>query len=363
MQIRNSTQLMNEHLLSDKSLPTKKSGSSASLYFQFIYIVINSFINTYYDTSNEITDTFELETNFLNTAKQAAIAGLILGLYFSVCQGFSQKAQSKNFDQNPLENDREITSPRFPTKILAYSHFFAEINNGAQPLIVFSKLAGMKTLSPWKIALTYLGITTLSALGNFQELLNTLVAFREEGVGTQARTPTHKFWKIAQFGLNLINTLLKTSFTLGTLVTDQWNFEKSFLSISWQGYAVSLPFAIFFSLCESMAHAATSEHFRRAEINDIETAQPQLVTSKKLNALQNILSIGHFTSDIVEGFEAPYVICKQLNVDKQPGIVKGFTYGAMGLYSLFGNIQEFKNTRTAFLEENDKSATSTPLAI
>ncbi|MDR3492855.1 MAG: hypothetical protein P4M12_12595 [Gammaproteobacteria bacterium] len=353
MQTRSTTQLMNEHLLTTPT-PKKRAKISVFSYFQFVYVMINSLLNTYYDTSNEITDTAELEPNFLNTAWQAAIPALILSLYFSVCVVLSKNAQSKNFTCDSEDNDKKIQANTLTRKkrLLAYSYFLAEINNNSQPLILFCKLAGMKKITSWEFALTYLGVTALSALGSTQELLNTLVAFKEEDTGIQERTPVRPIWKKAQSIANLLGTFLKTTYSVGTFITDEWNLEKFFLTISWQGYAISLPLAIFFALCESLSHAAESDHFLRTNVSDIETAQPTITTTK-LTRLQNVLSIGHFASDVAQGVEPPLSIIKNFNLANQSNAVKGLTYSALGLYSFFGNVQELKNTRQAFQEEND----------
>ncbi len=377
MLTKTSTQLMK-----DKLLPKEKAeeGATPWIYCQLIYVVINAFLSTYYDTSSEITDSFDLEPNFLNTAWQAFIPALTIGLVLSICQGKCYKAQSKHFNDAKnkklpaLSVQEDVQAPSkknsFSNKALAFTHYLAEVNNDIQPMVALIKLAELN-LTPWQWRFSYLGIAVFSLSGNILELITTFIALKEEdGDEHNNNSDSHKTWKCLQFVKNMLNTFLKTNYTVGSLVTELANLEKFFLGISWQGYVVAMPLAMFFSACESVCHDAESDHFITNHPVESDVENPPLATEVKdstpqLTTSQHIFNYGHYCSDIVEGLAAPLATAKKLKVESLSIIPKVCIYMGMSVYSFFGNMQEFKNTRTAFLDKNLKNtkSSSAPKAI
>jgi hypothetical protein len=356
---QNSHALINEQLL-----PKQPKKSSVWINFQLVYTMVNTLLSTYYDTSTEITDTLELEPTFLNTAWQAAIAALMMGLVLSFCQGKCYRATSNHFDapdaeSDLLEDDDRINSfspkNRLGIKALAFTHFLAEVNSDIQPLAAFGKLAELD-LQPWQWGLAYLAVTTYSLAGNMLDLLTTYSALKEEAGDTQTLSSQTLLERL-QFMKNFINTFLKTHYTIGSSVTDSLELPASFLGIAWQGYVAALLPSIFFALCESKAHDAESTDFMLTP-----NSEPSDSNSHSLTKTQHLYTYGHFASDCVEGLAAPLATGKLLGLASLSTLPKVGIYGCMGIYSFFGNVQEYKNTQNAFKHQNQQTARANSLA-
>ncbi len=157
-----------------------------------------------------------------------------------------------------------------------------------------------------------------------------------------------------QVAYNLINSLAKTGYTSAILITDLAGLEPVFLGMSTVGISISIPLAIAFALAEAYAHRSESEHFNHSNDDDHEEIH---VHSPKppLTWFQNACAFLHFTSDCAEGTSIPLLFSKMAGIDNAGFLIKGCTYAGIGLYSFFGNAQEYVNTRIAFQNANQRA--------
>ncbi len=167
-------------------------------------------------------------------------------------------------------------------------------------------------------------------------------------------THNHSLFRYSQRAHNLLNTFIKTGYTSAILLTDTLSLEPIFLQMSWAGMGVAMPIALYFSLCELWSHDAVTEHFDQAEHapveKDIESGEA--IPLPSLTWKQWALVCGHFASDVFEGVEPLLFVAKMAGIDNIAKWQRGLSYAGMGLYSIFGKVQELKNTITAFREEN-----------
>lgn len=162
-----------------------------------------------------------------------------------------------------------------------------------------------------------------------------------------------------QFAYEIIDTLGRTGYTSATLITDLAGLEENFLGMNYYALGASIPLAMVFAYAEARSHCSQSEHFNNAHADAAERALeegnvPPVINPQnvKLTWSQSIFSSLHFVSDIYEGMQMPVMISKLAGIDKTHFAVQAASYAGFATYSLFGNLQEYLNTRVAFKEEN-----------
>jgi len=346
-----------QNLINISLLPKPQSSTEYSvlIYFQLCFTLINTFLSSSNDSYHEITDTLDLDTDFHSLSLPALITAITVGIFLSLSQGKCYQAQSRFFSAaNPPEKAITPSKERY-IKFLSATHYLAEVNSDMQPIISLLK-QGQVHLSPWQWGLTYTALALYTLLGDFLELMTTYVALEKDaGNKNIAELSHHPVLHIMQFIKNLSTTFLNTIYTLGSFVGDFFPGASGVLNIAWQGYAVSLPIAAAFALCESLAHDAESDSILDMDDSLTDQLEAQPTHTAPLTVKEDAIVAGHYLSDIIEGMTPPLALANKLG---GKGLALGSKlglYASLGLYSALGSAQEMQNTRAA-LKQTKKTA-------
>jgi hypothetical protein len=313
------------------------------LFSQFFYNMCDTTLSVCYPVGTEIEDISDYPFTTI------ALIALAPALMIAYCRSISALAESKHFLKTETQNTLpemhvdEVSEPVKPNRI-AYAiisgRFIGEVFDGITSVLANCQWLGVPGLQPEYRYAIYAGVSLYSFLGNVQEPINAWIALKEDNQPHNEPTDNDsKLWIYFNAFYNFSSTYLRVVYTTGTAVTDTLKWDKSIINMLAIG---TLP-ALFFSLCESKAHAAESLHLQAgAKTNTRSSSFRQwleLPTNKKC------WSLGHAISDNLEAWEAPLAVAEKFGVK---GIGKVGLYTGLGVYGLFGTAQECANTIVAF---------------